>query len=72
MQVFDCAKRRALAVPLTIEDAVHGCLGRANLQSNAGLTPVSDALDFPEHGCDVFVHAHKHIREWIDAQYSNG
>jgi len=72
MQINNRAQRRALAVRLTIQDAVHSRLRCPELRRNAGLAPVSCAFDFPEQGGDVFVHAHKHIRERIALQYSNG
>ena len=72
MQINNREQRRPLAVTLTVEDAVYSWLRGPKLGGNARLAPVGRALYFPEQGGDVFVHAHKHIRERIGLQYSNG
>jgi hypothetical protein len=56
MKINDCTKRGALAVGLTVEDAIDSSLSDTQLGSNPRLTPLRCALDFPKQGCDVFVH----------------
>lgn len=71
VEIHDGAKGRDLAVGLTVEDAIYRGLRGADLGGNPRLAPGRSALDFPEQGCDVFVHGGQHIHEWIDVQYPN-
>lgn len=71
MKAFNRAERSAEASGLTVEDSVHGRLGRLQLRRQPGLAPACRLLDFPKKGRRVFIHTRQSIHEWIGTQYLN-